>query len=56
MLILQYNYSLNIAGTFSVFLVLAVLGVTLSGILRLTRNRLLFWMPRDERKGTTASG
>lgn len=55
-LILQYNYSLNIAGTFSVFIVLAVLGVTLSGLLRLLRNRVLFWMPRDERRSMTTSG
>lgn len=53
-LILQYNYSLNIAGTFSVFIILALLGVTLSGLLRFTRGKLLFWMPQDERKNMTA--
>jgi NitT/TauT family transport system permease protein len=50
-LIMQMNYQLNIAGTFSVFVVLAVLGITLSALLGALRRRVLFWMPaqRDNR-------
>lgn len=44
-LIVSMNYSLDMAGAFSVFIVLALMGITLSGLLNLVRRKLLFWAP-----------
>lgn len=42
-LILQYNYSVDVAGVFSVLAGLAVLSLTLRAILLTARKRMLFW-------------
>lgn len=44
-LIMSMNYSLDMAGAFSVFIVLAVMGIALSAILNFIRRRVLFWAP-----------
>lgn len=42
-LIMQMNYNLDIAGVFSVLVVLGVLGIALSTIIMVLRRRLIFW-------------
>lgn len=44
-LIVSMNYALDMAGAFSVFIVLSTMGITLSWILNLIRRRVLFWAP-----------
>jgi NitT/TauT family transport system permease protein len=48
-LILQANYQLDIAGAFSLFVVLSVMGVALHGLLRWCERRLVFWIAPDDR-------
>jgi NitT/TauT family transport system permease protein len=43
MLIQSMNFSLDVAGQFSVLLILSVLGLVLNGIIVATRKRVLFW-------------
>lgn len=43
-LILQLHYNVDIAGVFSVLVVLVILGLSLRAILLLARRRALFWM------------
>jgi NitT/TauT family transport system permease protein len=50
-LILQANYSLDIAGAFSLFVVLSVMGVTLHALLRWVQRRCVFWIPAEDRIG-----
>ena len=47
-LILQANYQLDIAGAFSLFAVLSVMGVTLHGTLRWLERRCVFWNAPQE--------
>lgn len=48
MLIQSMNTTLDVAGQFSILLILSVVGVTLNGIVVMIRRRLLFWdQPRD---------
>jgi NitT/TauT family transport system permease protein len=42
-LILSMNSQMDTAGTFSVFIILALVGVLLHGLLRLVEHRFLFW-------------
>jgi NitT/TauT family transport system permease protein len=42
-LILQSNFSLDVAGVFAVFIVMSVLGVLLSTIVNMVRVRVVFW-------------
>lgn len=42
-IILQSHFSLDVAGVFSVFVVLVVVGLALRGALMLVRRRVLFW-------------
>ena len=49
-MILQMNASMDVAGSFSVFIVLAVLGLALSFILRRIERRVLFWAPAAGRE------
>ncbi len=44
-LIMQMNASMDVAGSFSVFILLALLGIALSQILRVIERRVLFWAP-----------
>jgi len=45
MLIQSMNFSMDVAGQFSVLLILSVLGLTLNGIVAAIRRRVLFWDP-----------
>lgn len=46
-LILQYNYQFNIAGMFSVLIVLAAIGMTLHSIVAWAEKRVVFWTGED---------
>ncbi|USQ80125.1 ABC transporter permease [Ornithinimicrobium faecis] len=46
-LILQYNYQFNIAGMFSVLIVLAVIGMTLHAFISMIERRVVFWAGED---------
>ena len=46
---------LDTAGSFSVFVVLSLLGIVLTAILRAIRLRLLSWMPSDESHGPVST-
>ncbi|MBK0419782.1 ABC transporter permease [Leucobacter sp. CSA1] len=46
-LILQYNYQFNIAGMFSVLIVLAIIGMALHGIIGFIERRVVFWTGED---------
>jgi NitT/TauT family transport system permease protein len=50
-LILQANYQLDIAGAFSLFVVLSIMGVTLHAGLRWLQRRCVFWMASDDPVG-----
>ncbi len=54
-LILQMEAQLDTAGSFSVFVVLSLLGIVLTAILRAIRLRLLSWMPSDESHGPVST-
>lgn len=46
-LILQYNYQFNIAGMFSILIVLAAFGMLLHGIVGFIERRVVFWAGED---------
>ena len=48
-LIQSLNYSADIAGVFSVLLILSVLGLILNQVILLVRRRVLFWDPSEKR-------
>jgi len=48
-LIQSLNYSADIAGVFSVLLILSVLGLALNQVIVLVRRRVLFWDPSEKR-------
>jgi NitT/TauT family transport system permease protein len=50
-LILQANYQLDIAGAFSLFVVLSVMGVALHGALKWLERRCVFWVNIETRDG-----
>jgi len=50
-LILQANYQLDIAGAFALFAVLAIMGVTLHGLLRFIERKAVFWAASQEHRG-----
>lgn len=50
-LILQANYQLDIAGAFSLFVVLSIMGVSLHASLRWLQRRCVFWMASSEPVG-----
>lgn len=54
-LILQREAQLDTAGSFAVFAILSLLGILLTGALRLVRRRLLSWMPVDESRNTVSA-
>jgi NitT/TauT family transport system permease protein len=43
MLLLQYNFNMDIGGMFAVLIVLALMGVVLHGAVRMLHRRLIFW-------------
>jgi NitT/TauT family transport system permease protein len=45
MLITSMNFTMDVAGQFSILLILAVLGLILNGAVTLVRRRVLFWDP-----------
>lgn len=47
-LILQFNFSLDIAGVFSVLILLSVLGVSLHLIMQVLQRRLIFWAEPEQ--------
>ena len=51
-LIMQMNASMDVAGSFSVFILLAVLGIALSQALRMIERRVLFWSPSASKNQT----
>jgi NitT/TauT family transport system permease protein len=54
-LILQMEAQLDTAGSFAVFIVLSLLGITLTALLRLVRRRLLAWMPAVDSHGAVST-
>ncbi len=52
-LIMQMNASMDVAGSFSVFIVLALVGIALSRILRAIERRVLFWAPAETARNQT---
>jgi NitT/TauT family transport system permease protein len=47
-LILQFNFSLDIAGVFAVLILLSVLGVALHLVMRAVQKRVIFWAEPDQ--------
>jgi NitT/TauT family transport system permease protein len=47
-LILQFNFSLDIAGVFAVLILLSVMGVALHLIMQAVQRRIIFWAEPDE--------
>jgi NitT/TauT family transport system permease protein len=47
-LILQFNFSLDIAGVFAVLLLLALMGVVLHLVMQAIQRRVIFWAEPDE--------
>jgi NitT/TauT family transport system permease protein len=58
MLIESMNFTMDVAGQFSVLLILSVLGLLLNGIVSQVRRRVLFWDPsqKTEAAGNAAAG
>jgi len=52
-LIMQMNASMDVAGSFSVFILLALVGIALSQILRMIERRVLFWAPSAAARNQT---
>jgi len=55
MLIQSMNFTMDVAGQFSILLILSVVGLALNMAVALVRRRVLFWDP-GSRQGGTASG
>lgn len=55
MLIQSMNLNLDVAGQFSILLILSLLGLVLNGIVAFARRRLLFWDPAQSTGTTTNS-
>ena len=45
--LMQLNYSMDIAGMFAILLILAAMGVTFYGIVRMLHRRVVFWAEPD---------
>jgi len=54
MLMQSMNFTMDVAGQFSILLILSVLGLALNACITLVRNRVLFWDP--SRKTTPGEG
>src|SRR5437763_3225333 len=55
MLIQSMNFTMDVAGQFSVLLLLAVLGLILNGIVNAVRRRVLFWDPSQKADAVAAA-
>lgn len=53
MLIQSMNFTMDVAGQFSVLLILSVIGLVLNAIVALVRRRALFWDPTARQGGRT---
>lgn len=51
MLIQSMNFTMDVAGQFSVLLILSVIGLILNGIVTVVRRRALFWDPSSRQGG-----
>ncbi|MFM9925357.1 ABC transporter permease [Variovorax sp. H27-G14] len=51
-LILQMDAQMDTGGSFSVFIVLSVIGIALTSVLRVVQRRVLHWMPVETHKRT----
>jgi len=47
-LILQLDSSMDVGGSFAVFIILSLIGVALSAIIRAVETRVLYWLPKDQ--------
>lgn len=56
MLIQSMNFTMDVAGQFSILLILAVVGLLLNTSVTLVRKRLLFWDPASRRAGQVIKG
>lgn len=58
MLIQSMNFTMDVAGQFSVLLILSVLGLLLNSIVSEVRRRVLFWDPsqKTDAAGSAAAG
>ena len=56
MLIQSMNFTMDVAGQFSILLILAVVGLLLNTSVTLVRKRLLFWDPGSRRAGQVVKG
>ncbi|PNG59410.1 MULTISPECIES: ABC transporter permease [unclassified Variovorax] len=54
-LILQMDARLDTGGSFAVFVILSLIGVALTGALRLVRRRVLGWMPVEDAHKTVSA-
>jgi NitT/TauT family transport system permease protein len=48
MLLLQFNFNMDIGGMFAVLIVLGLMGATLHGLVRTLHRRLIFWAQPDD--------
>ncbi|MBN9076452.1 MAG: ABC transporter permease [Rhizobiales bacterium 65-79] len=49
-LIMQRNFSMDMAGTFAILVVLSIMGMALHGIMQMIQRRIVFWMePAEDR-------
>jgi NitT/TauT family transport system permease protein len=48
MLLLQFNFNMDIGGMFAVLIVLALMGTILHGLVRALHRRLIFWSQPDD--------
>ncbi|MDM0066872.1 ABC transporter permease [Variovorax sp. J31P207] len=53
-LILQMDAQMDTGGSFSVFIVLSLIGIVLTALLRRVQQRVLHWMPVESRRTVTA--
>jgi NitT/TauT family transport system permease protein len=49
-LITSLNFNLDVAGMFAVLIFLAIIGLTLHGLVRFARKRLVFWVRAEPDK------
>ena len=55
MLIQSMNFTMDVAGQFSILLILSVLGLILNGIVNGVRRRVLFWDPSQKADAVAAA-
>jgi NitT/TauT family transport system permease protein len=46
-LIIQMNYTMDVAGMFAVLVILGLMGVTLNVLITMLRRRVIFWQRTD---------